>query len=130
MKKIVFLLVAVTCLSCISDDDISIGVNLRVTNLSDFELEDLTVYTSMFETDDFLSIESLLPGESSNYTYFEEILPQQGVKASVNGETLIRIALISDTDVPLIKGKFSCLIDVVENNNQQNTLLVTLIKHN
>jgi len=105
-----------------------LGVNIRVTNVSDFDLENISIFTAPFETIDFLTVENLSSGETPEYERFTEIYPNPGATALANGKTLYRIGLISETDVPLIEGDFTCFIDVVENINQENRLSIIFVE--
>lgn len=130
MKKIVVLiLVAFAVFACSSDDD-SLGVNVRVANVSDFELEDITVNASTNDANVFFTMEKLSPGEFTEYQNFPEVFPNPWANINVEGETLVWHGFTTGHDVPYFEGNFTCFIDIVEDHNQENSLLLVLVKDN
>ncbi|MFO7702943.1 MAG: hypothetical protein R6V37_08160 [Psychroflexus maritimus] len=70
-KAILFLVISFSLIACSSDDvfiikDASLGVNVRVINLSDFDFEDIIVNASTNNANVNFNIENLDVGETTD----------------------------------------------------------------
>lgn len=70
-KAILFLVISFSLIACSSDDvfiikDASLGVNVRVTNVSDFDFEDIIVNASTNNANVNFNIENLDVGETTD----------------------------------------------------------------
>lgn len=126
MKKIIVLiLIALVSFSCSSDDE-ALGVNVRLVNVSDFNLENISVNASTSNANVVFTREVLASGEATEYVNFPEVFPNPSGEAVVNGETLIWFGLTTGIDTPLFEGDYTCFIDIVDDHNQEKSLLIFL----
>lgn len=128
-KAILFLVISFSLIACSSDDvfiieNASLGVNVRVTNVSDFYFEDIIVNASTNNANVNFNIENLDVGETTDYRNFAEVFPYPWASLVLDGETLVWHGYTTGLDVPYFEGSFTCFIDVIDGHNQEKSLLV------
>ncbi|GEM_PF-5640794 len=129
MKKINLIAIVMVFLlsACSSDDDSALGVNLRINNISQFNLTEVNLNASTNSTNVVINLPELGVGQQTDYFNFSEVYPHPWATIEVEGEILTWHGNPISEDAFFLEGNFTCFIDVVRNENQENTLLVFLM---
>ena len=125
MKKTLVLLVAITTLiNCSSDDDNTSSIQIRLSNVSPYNFENIVVNTTTVD----VSFENINSGETSDYKTFERAYRYGFVELQINGETYT-IQPIDYVGESLLKtGKYTYEINANDSQEQYGKLSLTLIE--
>lgn len=125
MKKILILIISITAfISCSKDDENSSGLKIRLSNVSQFDFQNIKVNTSTGN----VNYGNLKAGNKSDYKTFEMAYRYAFIELEINGKiyTLQPIDYVGES--PLVDGNYAYQINANDSQNQYQKLSLTLIK--
>lgn len=125
MKKILILIVLITSLiSCSGDDASEYNVQIRLSNVSAYDFEEILVNTASVE----VNFDNLKAGDKTVYRTFERAYRYGFIELLIDGETYT-IQPIDYVGEKLLKeGNYTYQIDANESNKQYGKLILTLVE--
>ena len=126
MKKILTLIISISMLiSCSNnDDDITSELNIRLSNVSQYDFQNIVVNTSTGDT----TFENISPQEMTSYKTFKTAYRYAYVKLEIDGETYTLQPSDYVGETPLKNGNYTYQIDANDSQEQYEKLTLTLIK--
>tara|TARA_B110000285_G_C14559936_1_gene353017 strand:- start:55 stop:438 length:384 start_codon:yes stop_codon:yes gene_type:complete len=126
MKKILILIISIsTLISCSSDDDNSTSeLNIRLSNISEYDFENIVVNTTTGDTD----FENIGPQEMTSYKTFETAYRYAFVELEIDGETYTLQPIDYVGETPLENGNYTYQIDANDSQEQYSKLTLTLVE--
>ena len=125
MKKILILIVAITAfISCSKDDENSSDLKIRLSNVSQFDFENIKVNTSTGN----VNYANLKAGEKSDYKGFETAYRYAFIELEIDGKTYTLQPIDYVGETPLTDGNYTYQINASDSQNQYQKLSLTLIK--
>ena len=128
MKKAILFIFAIGLLSNCSDDEtansITNVINIRLSNISDFNFENIIVNTS---TED-VNYGDLDARKNSDYKQFEIAYPSAFIELLIDGETFTLQPIDMVFDPPLDNGNYTYQIDASNSQERYAKLSLKLIK--
>ncbi|SHH71073.1 hypothetical protein SAMN05444281_1569 [Wenyingzhuangia marina] len=126
MKKILTLIISISMLiSCSNNDDnITSELNIRLSNVSQYDFQNIVVNTSTGNT----AFENISPQEMTSYKTFKTAYRYAYVKLEIDGETYTLQPSDYVGETPLKKGNYTYQIDANDSQEQYEKLTLTLIK--
>ena len=123
MKKILFLIIAITTLISCSKDDDKNGLKIRLSNSSQFDYKNIVVDTSTGN----VKFEDINAGQSTEYKVFERAYRYAFIELVIDGEvyTLQPFDYIGET--PLKNGNYTYQINASDSQSQYEKLSLKLI---
>lgn len=120
MKKTLILIISmVTLISCFNDDNNKADLlNIRLSNISQFDFENIVVNTSTGNTD----FENISSQQITNYKKFQTAYRYAFVELEIDGETFTLQPIDYVGETPLENGNYTYQIDV-DNSNLSLTLI-------
>lgn len=130
MKKILILIVSITVLlSCSNDNDkVPSEVNIRISNISEFNYQNIVVNASIENVNVKMDIENLNSGQMTEYKRFETAHPYPYIELQIEGETYNILPLTTGFDVPLENGNYTYQINANDSPEQYDKLSFQLIQ--
>ena len=122
MKKYLILILAVTLISCSSDDENG-EINIRLSNISNYHYENVVVNTSTGR----VNYDDLNPGEVSDYKSFEMAYRYAFVELSIDGEVFTLQPIDYVGEKPLEAGNYTYEIEANDSQDQFK-LTLTLVE--
>lgn len=125
MKKILILIVSIAAfISCSKDDENSSDLKIRLSNVSQFDFQNIRVNTSTGD----VNYVNLKAGNKSDYKTFEMAYRYAFIELEINGKiyTLQPIDYVGES--PLADGNYAYQINANDSQNQYQKLSLTLIK--
>jgi hypothetical protein len=123
MRNILIVLIALACISACSKDGKVGDVQIRLSNTSDFDFEDIVLNTSTGD----VSYGSLNSRELSSYKTFEVAYSYAFIELTSGGNTYTLQPIDYVGETPLEKGKYTYQLDL-EAQGPYNSLLMILIE--
>lgn len=128
MKKIFILLISLAFLvSCSNDDNNEPQVNIRVSNISDFDFENVVVNASTKNANVNMEFELLSSGQMTEYMSFDTANIFPSIELEIDGEIYTIIPYSTGFDQPLEPGNFTYQINADDSQEQYNRLSFILI---
>jgi len=128
MKKIFILLISLaTLLSCSNDDDNEPQVNIRVSNISEFDFENVVVKASTENVNVNMQFELLSSGQMTEYKSFNTANIFPLIELQIDGESYTILPYSTGFDQPLEPGNYTYQINADDSQEQFNRLSFMLI---
>ena len=124
MKKLIILIFTVGIVSNCTNDGMS-NVNIRVSNSSELNFENIVVDPGASENVDFGNLDS---GMFSDYKNFEKAYRYGFVELTANGETYSIIPIDYVGESPLRNGNYTYALELVEREGDNTVLMMNLIQ--
>lgn len=125
MRKILILIISISTLfNCSNDDNTASELNIRLSNISDYDFQNIVVNTSTGDTD----FENIGPQEMTNYKTFETAYRYAFVELEIDGETYTLQPIDYVGETPLENGNYTYQIDANDSKEQYFKLTLTLIE--
>lgn len=126
MKKLLILVLSITFLvSCSNDDDpVPSEVNIRLSNISEYDFENIVVNTST----GYVNYENINSGEMSQYKSFEMAYSYAFVELKIEGETYTLQPIDYVGETPLENGHYTYQLNANDSNEQYSKLSLSLIE--
>ncbi|GGF73945.1 hypothetical protein [Wenyingzhuangia marina] len=107
-----------------NDDNITSELNIRLSNVSQYDFQNIVVNTSTGNT----AFENISPQEMTSYKTFKTAYRYAYVKLEIDGETYTLQPSDYVGETPLKKGNYTYQIDANDSQEQYEKLTLTLIK--
>ena len=126
MKKILILIISIsTLLACSNDDDnIASELNIRLSNVSQYDFQNIIVNTSTGNT----NFENISSQGMTNYRTFELAYRYAFVELEIDGETYTLQPIDYVGETPLEYGNYTYEINANDSLEQYGKLSLTLIE--
>ena len=124
MKQVILLLCVLMGLVACSDEKDYGPVNIRLSNVSDFDFENIVV-NPYSEQENYGELAS---GEISGYREFNKAYSYAFVELTIDGETYTIQPIDYVGETPLAQGNYTYQLDVTDSQGQYSTLTITLIE--
>lgn len=126
MRKILILTISLIALfSCsINDDGNTTEVNIRLSNVSQFNFQNIVVNTSTGNVD----FENINSGQKTDYKIFQKAYRYAFIELLIDGETYTLQPIDYVGETPLKNGHYTYQIDADESQDQFGRLSLVLIK--
>ncbi|WP_281637214.1 hypothetical protein [Flavobacterium marginilacus] len=125
MKKILVLIISIAVfISCSNDDEDSSGLKIRLSNVSQFDFQNIKVNTTSGE----VSFENLKSGKKSDYKVFAAAYRYAFVELVINGKTYTLQPIDYVGETLLEPGNYTYQINANDSQNQYGKLTLSLIK--
>lgn len=126
MKKILFLFITITTLNSCSDDDVNPSeLKIRLSNISQFDFQNIVVNTSTGN----VNFEDVNAGQISEYKVFETAYSYAFVELEIDGETYTLQPIDYVGETPLKSGNYTYQINTNDSKEQYGKLSLTLIEN-
>ncbi len=124
MKKIIILIISIsTLIGCSNDDDYS-ELKIGLSNVSQFDFQNITVNTSTGN----VNFEDINTGENTEYKVFETAYRYAFIELEIEGETYTLQPIDYFGETPLENGNYTYQIDANDSQDQYGKLILTLIE--
>ncbi|MBP0905720.1 hypothetical protein ACFSKN_15855 [Mariniflexile gromovii] len=124
MKKFLILIISISTLfSCSSDNNNISEVNIRLSNVSQYNFKNIVVNTSTGNT----NFENMSSQETTNYKAFETAYRYAFVELEIDGKTYTLQPIDYVGETPLKNGNYTYQIDANDSQEQYGKLSLTLI---
>lgn len=123
MRTILILFWVILLTGCSNDDDVN-EVNIRLSNVSDFDFENIVVNTST----GMVNFEDVTSGEQTEYKTFEKAYRYAFVELEIDGETYTLQPFDYVGEEPLKNGNYTYQIDADVTQEQYGSLSLTLVE--
>ncbi len=128
MKKIIILLISIaTLLSCSNDDNNEPQVNIKVSNISEFDFENVVVRASTENENVNMEFELLSSGQMTEYKSFNTANIFPLIELQIDGKIYTKIPYSTGFDQPLKPGNYIYQINADDSQDQFNRLSFVLI---
>ena len=125
MRKIAVLIISISMLfSCSRDDSNAPELNIRLSNISQFEFQNIVVNTSTGNTN-FGNIGSQ---QKTSYKTFQSAYKYAFVELQIDGETYTLQPTDYVGETPLENGNYTYQIDANDSHERYGKLSLTLIE--
>lgn len=126
MRKILILTISlITLISCsIIGDSGTTEVNIRLSNVSQFDYENIVVNTSSGN----VNFENIDSGQTTDYKLFQKAYRYAFIQLEINGETYTLQPIDYVGEEPLKNGNYTYQIDANESQDQYGRLSLLLVK--
>ena len=126
MKKIFILIISISTLfSCSSGDDNNASeLNIRLSNVSQFEFQNIVVNTTTGNT----NFENISSQQMSSYKTFQIAYRYAFIELQIDGETYTLQPIDYVGETPLENGNYTYKIDANDSQEQYGKLSLTLIE--
>lgn len=126
MKKIFILIFSIsTLISCSGDDDNKTSkLNIRLSNVSQFDFQNIVVNTSTGNT----SYEDIGSQQMTGYKSFQTAYRYAFVELQIDGETYTIQPIDYVGETPLKNGNYTYQIDANDSQERYHKLSLTLIE--
>ena len=125
MRKILVLIISISTLfSCSSDDNNATALNIRLSNVSQFEFQNIVVNTSTGNT----NFENIGSQQKTSYKTFQTAYRYAFVELQIDGETYTLQPIDYVGETPLENGNYTYQIDANDSQEQYGKLSLTLIE--
>ena len=123
MKNLLILIFALACLAACSKENDEGDIRIRLSNISEYDFEHITVNTSTGD----VSYGSLESGKSSAYKSFDLAYRYAFIELSADGGTYTLQPIDYVGETPLDNGNYTYQLDL-EPNGQYTSLSLALIE--
>ena len=125
MRKILVLIISISTLfSCSSDDNNTPELNIRLSNVSQFEFQNIVVNTTTGNT----NFENISSQQKTSYKTFQTAYRYAFVELQIDGETYTLQPIDYVGETPLENGNYTYQIDANDSQEQYGKLSLTLIE--
>jgi hypothetical protein len=125
MNKILILIISIsTLLSCSNGNDNSSELNIRLSNISQFDFKNITVNTS----NENVNFEDINSGQKTDYKTFDTAYRYAFIELEIDGETYTLQPIDYVGETPLENGNYTYQIDVNDSQDQNGSLNLTLVE--
>lgn len=125
MKKILILIISITIfISCSKDDENSSGLRIRLSNVSQFDFQNIQVNTSTGN----VSYGNVKAGKKSDYKVFETAYRYAFIELQIDGKTYTLQPIDYVGESPLADGNYAYQINANDSQDQYQKLSLALIK--
>ena len=125
MKKVLILIVSISILiSCSNDEDNSSELKIRLSNVSQFDYQNITVNTSTGNVD----FEDINTEQNTDYKTFETAYRYAFIELEIDGKTYTLQPIDYVGETPLENGNYTYEIDANNSQDQYGKLNLTLIE--
>lgn len=119
------LIISITVfISCSNDDEKSSELKIRLSNVSQFDFQNIKVNTSTGN----VSFENLKSGKKSDYKVFETAYRYAFIEVQIEGKTYTLQPIDYVGETPLTAGNYTYQINANDSQNQYQKLSLALIK--
>ncbi|MGL1888710.1 MAG: hypothetical protein OCD76_19510 [Reichenbachiella sp.] len=105
-------------------DDIESNANIRLSNISQFDFNDVTVNT----WDQKVEFGNINSGQTTDYNFFQIAYRYAFVELSINGDTYTLQPIDYVGETPLKSGNYTYQIDANDSQDQYEKLSLVLIE--
>lgn len=127
MKKILILIVSVAAfISCSKDDENSSELKIRLSNVSQFDFQNIKVNTA--SSDGNVNFGNLKAGIKTNYKGFEFAYSYAFIELQIDGKTYTLQPIDYVGETPLTDGNYTYQINASDSQDQYQKLTLSLIK--
>jgi hypothetical protein len=119
MKKTVYLILVITTLLGCSSSEESTDLQIRISNVSDYNFEDINVNT----TGDIVNFGDLNSNSKSDYKIFNLAYKYAFIEFLIDGETFTIQPIDYVGETPLENGKYSYEINIDPNSQFSKIIL-------
>lgn len=123
-KALIFIVMMSFLLSCKMDDVNPSAVNIRLSNVSQFDFHNIMVNTSTGN----VNFEDLNAGQQSSYKVFEKAYRYAFVEVEIDGESYAIQPIDYVGETPLENGNYTYQINANASQDQFGRLSLTLIE--
>ncbi|MFD2098618.1 hypothetical protein [Flagellimonas iocasae] len=123
MRTILILFCVILLTGCSNDDEVN-EVNIRLSNVSDFNFENIVINTST----GMVNFEDIISGEQTDYKTFEKAYRYAFVELEIDGETYTLQPFDYVGEEPLKNGNYTYQIDADVTQEQYGSLSLTLVE--
>jgi len=125
MNKILILIISIsTLLSCSNGNDNSSELNIRLSNISQFDFKNITVNTS----NENVNFEDINSRQKTDYKTFDTAYRYAFIELEIDGETYTLQPIDYVGETPLENGNYTYQIDVNDSQDQNGSLNLTLVE--
>jgi len=125
MKKILILVVIAVALFGCSNEDSNSELRVRLSNVSKFNFQNITVNTSTGN----VNFGDLSPGKNTTYKIFEKAYRYAFIELQIDGKTYTLQPIDYVGETPLEKGNYTYEITANDSQEKYGKLSLTLIKN-
>jgi hypothetical protein len=127
MKKMLILIISIaTLIGCSNDDDNTSGVKIRLSNVSQYDFQNILVNTG--SSNGNVSLGNLKASKKTDYKVFESAYSYAFVELEIGGKTYTVQPIDYVGETPLEDGNYTYRINANDSQNQYGKLSLTLIE--